>query len=56
MQIKNLLAKMLGLVKREMLLVLFVLAHSLLAVFLGRLYALAPDEGGYIFTFNNVYT
>ena len=45
MQIKNLLSKMIGLVKRDMLVVLFVLTHSLLAVFLGRLYALAPDEG-----------
>ena len=26
------------------------------AVFLGRLFAFAPDEGGYLYTFNNVYS
>jgi len=30
--------------------------HALFALFLGRLYALAPDESGYLFTFNHLYT
>ena len=34
----------------------FILVHTLFALFLGRLYALAPDEGGYLYTFNGVYT
>lgn len=33
----------------------FVTSHLLFAVFLGRLFALAPDEGGYLYTFNNLY-
>ncbi len=35
---------------------LFILIHALFSVFLGRLYALTPDEVGYIYTFNGVYT
>jgi hypothetical protein len=34
----------------------FVSSHTLLAVFLGRQYAFAPDEGGYLYAFNNIYT
>jgi hypothetical protein len=37
------------------LVVTFVSLHLLFAVFLGRLFALAPDEGGYLYTFNNIY-
>ena len=37
------------------LLGLFFLIHTIFAVFLGRLYALAPDEADYLYTFNNVY-
>ncbi|MDO8646063.1 MAG: hypothetical protein Q7R42_05725 [Candidatus Planktophila sp.] len=33
----------------------FIITHTLFAVFLGRLFALAPDEGGYIFAFNTIY-
>lgn len=33
----------------------FVTIHLLFAIFLGRLFALAPDEGGYLYTFNNLY-
>jgi hypothetical protein len=29
--------------------------HTVFAVTIGRLYALAPDEGGYLYTFNNLY-
>ena len=43
-------------ITKNTLIVAFIIAHTLIAIFLGRLYALAPDEGGYIFTFNNVYT
>ena len=34
----------------------FFLAHTLFAVFLGRLYALAPDEKAYLSTFNQIYS
>jgi hypothetical protein len=37
------------------LVVAFISMHLLLAIFLGRLFALAPDEGGYLYTFNNIY-
>lgn len=33
----------------------FVTTHLLFAIFLGKLFALAPDEGGYLYTFNNLY-
>ena len=42
-------------VKQNPLIVAFIAVHSLFAIFLGRLFALAPDEGGYIFTFNTIY-
>ena len=38
------------------LLVGFIIIHGLFAFFLGRLYALAPDESAYITTFNQVYS
>ena len=40
---------------QHQLLGIFVLIHTLFAIFLGRMYALAPDEVGYLYTFNNVY-
>jgi len=49
------LPKILGLGKRHKLVVSFVFAHAVFAIFLGRLFALAPDEGGYLYTFNNLY-
>jgi len=33
----------------------FLLSHTLFAIFLGRLFAFAPDEGAYLYTFNNLY-
>ena len=33
----------------------FVAIHLFLAIILGRLFAFAPDEGGYLYTFNNLY-
>ena len=44
-----------NLIKANKVVTVFFLIHILLAVFLGRLYALAPDEVGYMYTFNNVY-
>lgn len=34
----------------------FLISHILFALFLGRMFAFAPDEAGYLFTFNTVYT
>lgn len=34
---------------------LFFFIHTLFAIFLGRLFAFAPDEGAYLYTFNNLY-
>ena len=36
-------------------LTVFLSAHLLFAVLLGRLFAFAPDEGGYLYTFDNLY-
>lgn len=44
-----------ALIKRHLLLLAFASVHTVFAIFLGRLYALAPDEGGYLYTFNNLY-
>jgi hypothetical protein len=41
---------------RNKLVVIFFIAHVLFAIFLGRLFAFAPDEQNYLYTFNNVYT
>lgn len=41
---------------KNRLLILFTLLHILFAVFLGQLYALAPDESGYLSTFNKIYS
>ena len=38
------------------LVIFFFLTHVVFAIFLGRLFAFAPDEKGYLFTFNNVYS
>jgi hypothetical protein len=42
-------------IRRQPLILFFFTSHTLFALFLGRLYALAPDEGGYVYTFNNLY-
>ena len=36
--------------------VFFFISHLIFAILLGRLFAFAPDEKGYLLTFNNVYT
>ena len=40
---------------KNKLLSLFAILHSALAIGLGRLFAFAPDESGYLYTFNNLY-
>lgn len=44
-----------GVIRRNKFISVFVTAHILFAVFLGRLFAFAPDEGGYLYAFNNIY-
>lgn len=44
-----------GLIWRNKFISIFITTHVLIAVFLGRLFAFAPDEGGYLYTFNNLY-
>jgi hypothetical protein len=41
---------------RNKLVLLFFSSHVFFAIFLGRLFAFAPDEQGYLSTFNNIYT
>jgi hypothetical protein len=41
---------------RNILVILFLVSHISFAIFLGRFFVLAPDEEGYLFAFNNVYT
>jgi hypothetical protein len=43
-------------VTNNKLIVFFFVSHIIFAIFLGRLFAFAPDEQGYLYTFNNVYT
>lgn len=45
-----------GIIRKNTFFVLFSITHILFALILGRLYALAPDESGYLSTFNSVYT
>jgi len=56
LRITDLPASTMRVLKQNKLISWFVIAHSLFAIFLGRLFAFAPDEVGYIFTFNQVYT
>ena len=37
------------------LITVFVSTHIVLAMFIGRMYGFAPDESGYLYTFNNLY-
>ncbi len=48
-------SKFLFFLKKERFLLFFILSHLAVATFLGRLFAFAPDEGGYLYTFNNLY-
>ncbi len=48
-------SRTLAIVAQNKLVTAFVTTHVLFAIFLGRLFALAPDEGGYLYTFNNLY-
>lgn len=44
-----------AIVAQNKLVMFFVTTHLLFAISLGRLFALAPDEGAYLYTFNNLY-
>ena len=55
MRISDVFYGLIRIFKRSPLIISFIGLHTLFAVFLGRLYALAPDEGGYVYTFNNLY-
>lgn len=49
------LSRVKAIIVQNKLVTVFVTTHLLFAIFLGRLFALAPDEGGYLYTFNNLY-
>lgn len=55
MRIKDIFSGATGFLKRNLLISWFIFVHTVFAIFLGRLFALAPDEGGYLYTFNNLY-
>jgi hypothetical protein len=55
LMISSIFAKSAILISRNRIIVGFLGVHTLFAMFLGRLYALAPDEFGYVYTFNNLY-
>lgn len=44
-----------SILRKNKLLSIFAILHSALAIGLGRLFAFAPDENGYLYTFNNLY-
>ena len=41
--------------KRHLLIFFFFITHTVFSAFIGRFYALAPDEIDYLYTFNNIY-
>lgn len=55
MVISGIFSRVMICIKQNKLITAFIITHTLFAVFLGRLFALAPDEGGYIFAFNTIY-
>lgn len=44
-----------SILRKNKTLILFAILHSVLAIGIGRLFAFAPDESGYLYTFNNIY-
>ena len=54
-KVKHSLYRSTRFVSQNRLATFFVTTHVLFAIFLGRLFALAPDEGGYLYTFNHLY-
>ena len=52
---RNLFFGLFSILGKNKLLSLFAILHSALAIGLGRLFAFAPDESGYLYTFNNLY-
>ena len=48
-------SKILNFLHKNKFIALLSFSHILFSVALGRMYALAPDEGGYLYTFNNLY-
>ena len=55
MVISGIFSRVMIFIKQNKLITAFITTHTLFAVFLGRLFAFAPDEGGYIFAFNTIY-
>ena len=51
----NRVFKVFSILGKNKVLSLFVIFHSVLAIGLGRLFAFAPDEKGYLYTFVNLY-
>lgn len=51
----SLLSRVKAVISQNKLVMFFVTIHLLFAISLGRLFALAPDEGAYLYTFNNLY-
>ena len=47
--------KIINLIAREKLLAIFITTHVFFVLALGPIFAFAPDEVGYLFTFENVY-
>ncbi len=54
-KLKEFLISIRNLFFRNRLVVFFLISHVTFAIFLGRLFAFAPDEQGYLYTFNNLY-
>jgi hypothetical protein len=52
---RNVFIGLISILGKNKILSLFAILHSALAIGLGRLFAFAPDESGYLYTFNNLY-
>jgi hypothetical protein len=48
--------KIANLCLRNKLVIFFLVSHIGFAIFLGQMFAFAPDEKGYLYTFNNVFS
>ena len=55
LSISGILTRPTSFIRQNALIVAFFITHTLFAIFLGRLFALAPDEGAYLYTFDHVY-
>ena len=55
LSISGIFSRPTSLIKQNTFIVALFTTHTLFAVFLGHLFAPAPDKGSYLYPFNNIY-